>query len=101
MNDLLIPLASPCAGKALTKRAQGKRTIMALTFNEDEAEALRHMACHLTIKHDKHPSMSLLARFGLLYVAQQYRTDPSGLAARLSRMVTEDPQAAKLKKARP
>jgi hypothetical protein len=82
-------------GKALTRRINGKRAILALTYTTDDVERLRHLASHITIKHDKHPSMSLLARLGLAVVADMHSTDPHGLAARLSRMVTDDPAPAK------
>lgn len=78
-------------GKVLTKRVPGKRGILALTYSADDVERLRHLASHITIKGDKHPTMSLLARFGLALIADMHRMDPEGLAARLSRMVTPVP----------
>lgn len=88
-------------GRVLAKRVRGRRTILALTYNENEAERLRHLASHITIKGDKHPSMSLLARFGLQVISELHERDPVGLAARLGRMATAVPHPATYSKKEP
>lgn len=88
-------------GRVLSRRVSGKRVILALTYAADDVERLRHLASHITIKGDKHPSMSLLARLGLDLIAESHRTDPRGLAAKLTQMCTVVPAPAKFSKKPP
>jgi hypothetical protein len=74
----------------LTKHARGTRTVLALTFSRDEAEALRRLSCHIVVKAGRRPSMSLLARRGLQLFEEAYRRDPEGEVTKMRRMVTED-----------
>lgn len=84
--------------RVLTKRIGYPRSILALTYTADDVERLRHLASHITLKQGKHPTMSLLARFGLALVAQMHAQDAEGLAAKLNRMTTDDPKPAKVSK---
>jgi hypothetical protein len=91
MKNLLIDRPTdPREGQVLTKHTRGKRTVLALTFNEHEAEALRRLCSHIIVKAGRKPSMSLLARRGLQLFAAAYRNDPAHEVAVMSRMVSDD-----------
>ena len=97
----LLP-SKDISGKVLTKRPTGPQTILALTYPDHEAAALRRIAAGVVLKKDRKASLSLIARRALVLYEQAFHLDTKGETAALDRMVTPVPKpAAKSKKPRP
>lgn len=92
---MTMPADNDNTGKVLARRPSGKCVVLAITYAADEAEALRRLSSRIVLKGTKHPSMSLLARYGLKLVGDVYARNPEGITRDLGQMVTPVPAPAR------
>lgn len=97
MTQPLLP-SKDITGKVLTKRPTGPQAILALTYPQHEATALRNIAAGVVLRKDRKASLSLIARRALVLYEQAFYRDPEGETAALDRMVTPVPKPAPFSK---